>query len=371
MKQFLSRVYLDNTVQSYLYVFGAIVLALLIKRFVSRYLAGLLYNLVIRTGRKFNKQAFCNLVKGPLEVFLVTLVVIIAFDQLTYPKDLEFNIYKIRFSSLLEAIANATIIMVFIWLCLRVIDFIATVLEEKANISKNQSDNQLIIFFKDFFKVLLVIIGVLLLIRFAFNKSIGNLLTGLSIVGAAIALATRESLENLIASFIIFFDKPFVTGDTVRVHNFTGTIEKIGLRSTRIRTVDKTYISVPNKQMVDSIVDNISLRTLRKADLRLELKLSVTTADLKKFLADVKSVLQNPLVQKSSVYFSETGKNANVIAIEYFAGMELSDDQFNQLKEQINFGIMELIEQSGIDFATVNIDPLLFNRPAQPTSGAG
>jgi MscS family membrane protein len=114
-------------------------------------------------------------------------------------------------------------------------------------------------------------IGILLILRFSFNKPIGNL-TGLSIVGAAIALATRESMENLIASFIIFFDKPFITGDQVKVNNFTGTIERIGLRSTRIRTLDKTYISVPNKQMVDTIVDNITLRTQRKVELRLELK---------------------------------------------------------------------------------------------------
>ena len=165
--------------------------------------------------------------------------------------------------------------------------------------------------------MILVIIGGLLFIRFVFNKDVGNLLTGLSIVGAAIALATRESLENLIASFIIFFDKPFVTGDSVKVHNFTGTIEKIGLRSTRIRTVDKTYISVPNKQMVDSIVDNISLRTQRKAELRLELKLSVTTNELKDLLASIKRILGEKIqVQRNAVYFSETGKNANVITIE-------------------------------------------------------
>jgi MscS family membrane protein len=364
MNDFLSYTFLDNPVKSYLYVLGAIVLALIIKRFVSRYLAGLLYNLVVRTGRKFNKEAFCNLVKGPLEVFMVVLVVIIAFDLLNYPADLEFNVYKVRFSSVLEAIVNTTMIIVFIWLCLRIIDFIATVLEEKANLSKNQTDNQLIVFFKDFFKVLLVIIGILLLIRFAFGKSIGNLLTGLSIVGAAIALATRESLENLIASFIIFFDKPFVTGDTVKVHHFTGTVEKIGLRSTRIRTVDKTYISVPNKQMVDSIVDNISLRTQRKAELKLELKLSVTTGQLKQLLADIKSILQQEAIQKRSVYFSDTGKNANIISIEYFAGMDLSDEEFNALEEQVNFGIMALIENSGIDFATLNIDPLIFNRPS-------
>jgi len=362
MKEFLQNTFLGNTVESYLYVLGAILLALIIKRFVSRYLAGLLYNLVIRAGRKFNKKAFCDLVKEPLEVFLVVMVVIIGFDFLKYPKELEFNVYKIKFSSILEGIANATMIIVFIWLCIRIIDFIATVLEEKASISKSQTDNQLVVFFKDFFKVVLTIIGILLLIKFAFGKNIGNLLTGLSIVGAAIALATRESLENLIASFIIFFDKPFVTGDTVKVHHFTGTVEKIGLRSTRIRTVDKTYISVPNKQMVDSIVDNISLRTQRKAELRLELKLSVGTKALKQLLADIKKLMQHQHIQKSSVHFTDTGKNANIVLIEYFAGMDISDDAFNNLKEEINFEVMDLVEKAGIDFATFSIDQLITAR---------
>jgi MscS family membrane protein len=89
-----------------------------------------------------------------------------------------------------------------------------------------------------------------MILHFAFNLDVGSFLTGLSIVGAAVALSLRESLENLIASFVIFFDKPFTTGDVVKVQGITGTVEKIGLRSTRIRTEQKTYVTVPNKQMV-------------------------------------------------------------------------------------------------------------------------
>lgn len=356
---------LDNTIVNYLYVLGVIILALIIKRFISKYLAGLLYRLIVKAGKKFNRDAFCNLLIEPLEVFLIVLVIIISFDRLNYPGEWNFSLYKLKFSQILEGIANATMIIVFVWLCLRIIDFIAIVLEEKASLTKSQSENQLIVFFKDFFKVVLVIIGGLLLIRFVFHQDIGNLLTGLSIVGAAIALATRESLENLIASFIIFFDKPFVTGDTVKVHNFTGSVEKIGLRSTRIRTVEKTYISVPNKQMVDSIVDNISLRTQRKAELRLELKLSVTTDEIREIMQAIKNILSKPEILKSSVHFSETGKNANIISVEYFTGMTLTDDKFNQIKDEINFSIMKEIETRGTDFAALNIDPLFFSQQQQ------
>jgi MscS family membrane protein len=364
MRDLLNQYILDNSIRSYLEVLGVIMLALVVKRFISRYLTGVLFSLITRAGRKFNKEAFCNLLLQPLEVFLLVLVIIVSFDQLSYPGYWNIVLYKLKLHSALDGLANATIIIVFIWLCLRVIDFIATILEETASLTKSQSDNQLIIFFKDFLKVVVVIIGGLLLLRFVFYQDIGNLLTGLSIVGAALALATRESLENLIASFIIFFDKPFVTGDTVKVHNFTGTIEKIGLRSTRIRTIDKTYISVPNKQMVDSIVDNISLRTQRKAELRLELKLSVTTEELRKFIDDLKNVIKHPKILKGAVYFADTGKNANVIAVEYFSGIDLTDEQFNELKQEINFKTMGLVEKTGIDFATLSIDPIIFSKQA-------
>jgi MscS family membrane protein len=202
-----------------------------------------------------------------------------------------------------------------------------------------------------------------LVLRFAFNKDIGNLLTGLSIVGAALALATRESLENLIASFIIFFDKPFITGDLVKVQNFTGVIEKIGLRSTRIRTEQKTYISVPNKQMVDTIIDNITLRTERKVELRLELSLSTTAEQLKSVSNEIKSLLQQQKdITNSIVYLQDTGKNAHIIAVDYFTIMPQAFNDFTALREEINLGVVTLLEKNKIDLAAKTTDVVVSNK---------
>jgi MscS family membrane protein len=230
----------------------------------------------------------------------------------------------------------------------------AMVLHEKAIQSADQTDNQLVIFFKDFFKAMLVIIGVLLIIHFAFNKNVGNLITGLSIAGAAIALSTKESLENLIASFIIFFDKPFTVGDSVKVNTFSGTIEKIGLRSTRIRTDDKTYISVPNKQMVDSIVDNISLRTQRKGFLQLDINLNTTTKQLQIITPSIKQILQKPEVENVSVFFRETGKNAHIYEVNYFTTIDQTITDFNTLREQINLEIISFLSANNITLAADN-----------------
>ena len=240
------------------------------------------------------------------------------------------------------------------------IEFIAIVLEEKANRTADLSDNQLIVFFKDFFKVILVIIGILMIFRFALNKDVSNLLTSLSIVGAAIALATRESMENLIASFIIFFDKPFMMGDLVKGNTFSGHIEKIGLRSTRIRTLEKTFITVPNKQMVDTIIDNISLRTQRKADIKLELSLRATSSELFSFLESIRQMIHaNKAIENSSVFLSDTGKNAHLISIDLFAGMQMSIDEFNQLRETINLSIIKKLEEAKMELAATNMDVVI------------
>ncbi len=356
MEKFLQQKVLDNTIESYLYVLGTILLILLIKRLISKYLAKLLYKVVAKAAKNIARQSFLDLVVQPLDVFLVLIISIIVLDKLTFPSALNFTIYHVTFRQLIDSIAAATLVIVFIWLCLRVIEFIAMILEEKANLTKDQTDNQLIVFFKDFFKVIMVIIGILLILRFSFNKNIGNLLTGLSIVGAAIALATRESMENLIASFIIFFDKPFITGDLVKVNNFTGTIEKIGLRSTRIRTTDKTYISVPNKQMVDTIVDNITLRTQRKGELRLEISLSATAEQLATLIPAIKTSLQKPGIENTVVYLMDTGKNAHIIAIDYFTSMEQSIEEFNVLRESVNLSLIALLEKAEIELAAANTD---------------
>ncbi len=356
MEQFLHKIIFDNTIESYLYVILIILFAFILKRVVSKYIAKLLFRLAGKAGKKIARESFLNLVVQPLDLFLLLLVGLIAVDKLNFPIAFDIKIHHIEIKKIFESIIDGVVILAFIWLCLRVIDFIAMILEEKANLTPDQKDNQLIIFFKDFFKVILIIIGILLILRFSFNKNIGNLLTGLSIVGAAIALATRESMENLIASFIIFFDKPFATGDLVKVNGFTGNIEKIGLRSTRIRTQEKTYISVPNKQMVDTIVDNISLRTQRKAEIKLEVSLTTNSTQLSNLINEITNLIAEPFSINRLIYLSDTGKNAHVINVEYYTSIEQTIEHFLMDKQTITLEIIKLMEDRKIQFAAANTD---------------
>ncbi|OQP66067.1 hypothetical protein A3860_15905 [Niastella vici] len=353
MGSFLDKIFLDNSIRSYLIVAGSLLLIFLFKRLLSRYIAGVLFGVVRRIVRGVDKSSFVKLVVSPLEVFLLVLFSIIALDKLTFPKLLNVDIYKANVHEFVDAISIIVLIIAFIWLLLRIMDFITMILHHRADQTNDPSDNQLIVFFKDFFKVVLVILGILMILKFAFHYNISNLLTGLSIATAAIALATRESLENLIASFIIFFDRPFTMGDQVKVHEITGTVERIGLRSTRIRTDQKTYVTVPNKQMVDSILDNLSLRSQRRALVLLELHAETPHDTVNQFVQRVKNVFnqRKDKVENHMVFLADISKNAFIIHVEFFtAPIPVAD--FNELRQQVNLTLINLMEEMNIRLAT-------------------
>ncbi len=354
MKEFWQTEFLDNTILMYVEVIITIIIALLVKRLISKLVANLLYKFFAAREKQLEKRSFIQLILKPLETFLLILVIIISLNQLTFPGLLDFNIYKISSKELIDGVVNFTLVIIFIRLCLRLIKFVSYILEEKAAITPDHTDNQLIVFFRDFFRAILVIIGILLILKFVFHYNIGNLVTGLSIVGAALALATRESLENLIASFIIFFDKPFTTGDWVKVQSFTGQVEKIGLRSTRIRTDQKTYISVPNKQMVDTILDNITLRTQRRADINLEVAIHTTPQQLETALSEIKKMMNREYIEMWNVYLSDTGKNAHVLHIDYFTSIMQSLQDFNTQKEEIILSMIQMLNENDIELAADN-----------------
>jgi MscS family membrane protein len=353
---FLDRIFLDNPVRDYLWAFGGILFVVLVNKFISKYIAILLCKVMKKKWKDFDQQKFIDLIINPLGLFLVITISIVALYQLNFPSDLNINLHKYTLQSIFLTIATVIQIAAFVWLLLRVIDFIATVLEKRANLTPNQNDNQLVVFFRDFLKVVIGIIGLLLIMHFAFNYNIGSLLTGLSIVGAAVALALRESLENLIASFVIFFDKPFSTGDFVRVQNVAGTVERIGLRSTRIRTTDKSYVTVPNKQMVDSILDNVSLRSQIRGEINLFIHLTTPPAKMQQLIAAIKGFLAgNEKVQAHNELLTDIRLQAFIIFIEFFTpNMEWS--AFTALKQELNFFILETMDRLEIKIAAEGKD---------------
>ena len=361
---FLNKIYFDNTIESYGIVLATILFVLIFKKILSRYIASLLYLLIKRTWKTLEQKQFVDLIVNPLSSFIVITVSIIAIDKLNFPTAWNINIYHRPLEILLNKIGYVIIIVAFVKFVVSLVHFVSLMLQQ-AGTGIDKEHNQLIIFFRDFFKAIAYITGVLLLLKIVMNVNIGAFVAGLGIAGAALALAAKESIENIIASFIIFLDKPFFTGDTVKVNSFSGKVERIGLRSTRIRTNEKTLITVPNKQMVDSVVDNLSFRSFRRAEIKLEFTQKTSAETLQKFIADVKALLahRKDILTSYSVLATDLSKSGITVTTEFFA-TPIPLDDFNKIKEGIMIEMMSLVQSSAIELATaqsnitiVNTDP--------------
>ncbi len=342
---FLQKVYFNNTVGDYLQAAIIIILAFLIKRFVSRYIT----KTMIRVGRgRWSGLPVAELDKvliNPIERFFMILVIIIALGRLTFPEVLNFKIFHIPSKTILDSVARFLIIYGFASLLTHTMDFIAIVIRQRSHVKTN-GEHQLLFFFKDFIKVVIIIFAIIFIIKFSFYADVSKLLTGLSIIGAALALAAKESLENLIASFVIFFDKPFVTGDTVKIKDVRGAVERIGLRSTRIRTIENSLVTIPNKQMVDNILDNFSTRDFVRNEATINVPGKYSADVIKQILHEMeKRISTIEEVQETDVYLREFAGDNAIAAVSYYTRLSLSLAETNDLRQTVNIKLKSVLDE--------------------------
>jgi MscS family membrane protein len=345
------QIFLSNPIYQWLWTIGIIAVLMLVKNRLSGSIASLLFIPIRRQWKSLDKSSFTELLLQPLSVFLFLLISYPVLENLKFPDALNLALNDITLKEVLHRIGRMLMIISFTWILLRFMDFIAMLLDRHAHTNRDKRDDQMIVFLRDFIKVLLYIASFLLLLKVGFHVNVGAILTGLSIVGAALALAAKESIENLIASFIIFFDKPFFTGDQVKVSHSSGAqgiIENIGLRSTRIRTPDQTLITVPNKQMVDSVVDNWSMRTARRAEWKLELDLQNDSAAIKSFMEELSAEIQtNKQIKQHQLWMADILKNQLLLQLECLTE-PLPVEAFQQIKQEVNWSIKTLLEKHAL-----------------------
>lgn len=364
MNDFLNQVYLDNTVLSYLIVAVTILFVFLFKKFIANYAGEFFYYILKQRYKNLDKNEFKNLVAKPLGLFIAVLVTLIALDKLHFPSQWDIRIYHLKLQEIFRMAGSALLIITFFRFLIKSVDFITLLVKERYMQDGTQGHHQLVFFFKDFIKVVIGIIGLMILLKYTFHYDIKGLVTGLSIVGAAIALALKESLENLIASFIIFFDKPFETGDAVKVNNVSGTVERIGLRSTRIRTDAKTYVTMPNKQMVDSVLDNLSNRTLRRADLKLEIGVDTPPEKANTLVEGIRKIMSVPEIKNFNVYLNDIIPGSLVVLSDYYTEPN-NLTLFNTVRQKVNLEVLQLVDGLDIDITGKTTDIKIVESPAR------
>lgn len=356
----LGIVFWGNTIEKYCWFLGIILFGIIFRRLITRFAGRLIFKLFNKYSADTTPEKFLDLLHKPFSLFIFLIFVYIAFDQLAFPLYLnlvpksEFGLKMILLKSF-EVVFMSTVI----WIFLRIIDFIGLIMQLKAEKTESKTDNQIIPFITEALKILALLLGIFVVLGTVFQLNIGSLIAGLGIGGLAVALAAKESLENLIGSFTIFLDKPFAVGDMVKVGDVTGVVEKIGFRSTRLRTLEKSFVTVPNKKMVDAELDNLTMRTFQRANFTIRLKIGTSIDKIKSIVSETQEYINNHAHtnEEGQVKFLEFGQNSFNIMILYFVD-SLDWPLYLNIKEEIHYKIIEIVERNQAEFALmpVNID---------------
>ncbi|NQX55622.1 mechanosensitive ion channel [Pedobacter panaciterrae] len=350
------QVFWGNTVKQYCLFGGFILLGLIFKRLVSRLFSLLIFTAFKKFAENIKDDTFVSLLLKPIESFITFCTFYLAVNQLKYPLDVIVwhkakSKLEVTIGDCIDKIFLFFIILSIFWIILRIIDFIAHVLKYKASLTNNKADDQLIPFLKELTKTLICFLGFFVLLGFVFEINVLTLITGLGIGGIAIALAAKESLENLIGSFTIFLDKPFTVGDVVKVDGVEGTIEKVGFRSTWLISPDKTTIVIPNRAMIDGVLENVTLRNYRRVNFQIGLTYETKSEDVKNIVNAINEYLNgNANTKDGYATFDNFGDFALHVQVVYLV-INMEHSQYVKVKEEINFKLIEIVERYKSEFA--------------------
>jgi len=223
--------------------------------------------------------------------------------------------------------------------------------------------------------VLIVFVGLIAVLRY-FRVDPTPALAGLGVGGIAIALAAQKTLENVVAGASLIFDQAVRVGDFLKMGEIVGTVDYIGLRSTRIRTLDRTIVSVPNSQIASASLETISARDQFWFHPIVGLRYETTAEQLRAVISGITRMLHDQsCVDGASVRARFIRMGAFSLDIEVVAYLRASDwNHFLEVQERLLFGITEIVARAGTEIAfpsqTMYVNATPGAAPAPPTPAA-
>ena len=294
----------------------------------------------------YRKQAFerkDNGVSGPVWLIASTLIDVVLTRLIGIPL-LHRHYYFL--------IVSVVLIVGITWLLLRLSARLMRRLRERNFSSGRRGTVSILLLGERILKALVVVFAIFaILSSLGFNMT--TALAGVGIGGLAIAFAAQKTLENLFGGISVLSDEVIRVGDQCQFGERVGRIEDISLRSTRIRTVERTELSIPNGALATMNVENLSRRDKMLFKTKFGLRCETSADQLRYVLAEIRRLLyEHPKVesQDARVRFVEFQDSA--LAIELFSYILTQDvAEFNAIREDVLFRIMQIVEQSGTSFA--------------------
>jgi MscS family membrane protein len=327
---------------SWLSLIVVLPLLFLLARLVSRLLMPLL-RIGVRRLSNGGEQASMERVKAPFNLFVLAL----AF----------YGFAPFSHSALSRLFWNRMAVTITVvsltWLALRVIDVVVGRTVRSRRMTAASGRIAITRLGGQFCKGLAMVAGAAVIL-YDMGINLTAVLTGLGVGGIAIAFAAQKTLENLFGGIMIASDQPVRVGDFCRAGEYSGVVENIGLRSTRIRTMDRTLVSVPNGQLSVMSLENFAMRDKIRFSHTVGLRPETTCGQLRDILNDADRMLrEHAKVEEKSSRVRLVGIRNSAFEIELFAYvLGQSWEDFLEIQEDMLLRLIVIVESRGTGFAS-------------------
>ena len=257
----------------------------------------------------------------------------------------------IKISSFLIISLDIVDVVLLSYLIYRIFDIILEFLSTLAKATSSKMDDQVLPIIRQIVKIL-IITGAVIKFLILLNINVTALIAGVSIGGLALALAAQDTVKNLIGSLMIFIDKPFQVDDWVEIDNMAGTVTEVGFRSTRIKQLDTSIISIPNGIISNKALTNKGLRVFRLFETTIGLTYDTPRLQLQYFIDGLRKIaIKHDMISENYyIYLKDLGDfSINILFRVYLKTNDYKHEL--ALKEEITFLIMELAETLNVRFA--------------------
>ena len=337
-ERLLSTTFFENTVQEYLIALGIFLGSMVVLRFFKFIIVHRLRKLSEKTENEIDDMVIEMIdVHWPFYV-LISLYVGAMF--ITLPDIVARYIdYVLLFVLVYYAIKAVQ----------RMIDFGAKVIIKKQE-AEGPTDSSIIDLLRRIAKLVVwIVAGIFILSNLGVN--IASLLAGVGIGGVAIAFALQNILADIFASFSIYFDKPFKIGDFIIIGTDMGVVEKIGIKSTRIKTLQGQELIVSNRELTETRVNNYGMMEKRRIQFTFGVVYQTTSKKMKKIPEIVKGIIEKiELAELDRAHFKSFGDSALIFEVVYYV---LSSEyaKYMDIQQEINLKIKDAFEKEKIDMA--------------------
>lgn len=242
-------------------------------------------------------------------------------------------------------------VVAFLLLLWQLLDFITRLVEKRMLHHGNQSGVSAILFLRRAAKVALVVVGSIIILD-TFGWDVTTWLTALGIGGIAIALGTQKTVENFVGSVTLIADHPVRVGDFCLAGSVLGTVEQIGMRTTKIRTLNRTIVSIPNGELSSTKIENFAPRDRFLFNPVLGLRYETTPEQLRFLLVELRKILFSHPKVDSGPRIRFIGFSPDALKLEVFSYIKtISNDEFLEVQEDLYLRFMEVVEASGTGFS--------------------